>query len=97
MELTSRTEFAYPITLNLTGFPDIPFAMTLCYTSLDVADRWINAYSDLNRTEPTAAWEAGGNISLTAVASQLDTGYTSASSWPSIEERSVMGIRPLTN
>lgn len=100
--LEDQPEFAYPIIVNDTNVPDVPWAVTLCYTSLDTADRWINAYSDLNRTEPTAAWEmttalTPPSINLTAVASQLDTGYANGTSPPSVEERGIMSIQPLTN
>ncbi|KAE9366524.1 hypothetical protein N431DRAFT_278583, partial [Stipitochalara longipes BDJ] len=69
-------------------------ALTLCYTSLDVADRWIDAHGDKNRTEPSPAWVAH-DYNLTAVIAQLDTGYAPAlSSRPSAGERGIMQLRP---
>jgi hypothetical protein len=93
--LENRTEFAF-FNLDLDGFTNLPLAATLCYTSLDTADRWIDAYSDVNRTEATPAWGTDG-YNLTAIAAQVNSGYATTSPLPTVEERGVMRFRPASN
>ncbi|KAN0115272.1 hypothetical protein V8E51_004816 [Hyaloscypha variabilis] len=85
------------------GDSNTTYYATLCYTSLDFADRWINAYGDVNRTEPAFTWLAGngssdgyGNYNITAVATQLDTGYGSLP-LPSPEKRDILRIQGPVN
>ena len=69
---------------------------TMCYTSLDFADRWIVAHGDTNRTEPTMNW-SGGGYDITSVAAQLDSGYAPSSPPPSAERRGIMWIQGPAN
>ncbi|RYP90302.1 hypothetical protein DL770_003598 [Monosporascus sp. CRB-9-2] len=86
------------LALNRSEFVAFPtessrLAITLCYTSFDVANRWVRASSSKNRTEPSASWK-GGVFDLAAVAAQLDTGYTSDQPIPSAEERGILRLEP---
>ncbi|RYP68616.1 hypothetical protein DL771_006588 [Monosporascus sp. 5C6A] len=86
----NRSEFA------LTDVQGDQVAISLCYTSFDIADRWMDAYSDTDRTEPTAPW-AGNAYSMTTVANQLNTGYTTSLNPRSAENRGIMRFQPSTN
>ncbi|RYP53572.1 hypothetical protein DL770_010987 [Monosporascus sp. CRB-9-2] len=79
---------------------DWPFVASLCYTSLDVADRWIDAFSDTNRTEPTTSWiNSSSFYDFSFIATQLTTGghdnAPSTSYNPkTVEERGIMRFQP---
>lgn len=99
VSIKTGTEF---VTRLLPEYYNFTYHVTLCYTSFDFADRWINAYGDVNRTEPTLTWSATswspveglfGDYNKTAVAAQLDAGYTSSSPPTSPRERGVMSIQ----
>ena len=98
--MTLGTEFVS----RFVGHANYTYHATLCYTSLDFADRWIDAYADENRTEPTFTCSASngpdgsnGNDNITADAAQLDTGYASSLPPPSAEERGILQIRGPVN
>lgn len=83
-----------PEFVTVTTFPILPdpiFHMTICYASLDVANRWIDAYSGANRTEPAVTWsDDAGAYDTTAVTSQL---YSDGPP----EERGIMRMQPPEN
>ncbi|RYP42198.1 hypothetical protein DL767_000362 [Monosporascus sp. MG133] len=95
-EAEKRPEFVSISSPTIYGL-----AVSLCYTSFDVANRWIDAYGSTNRTEPTLSWGADDKYNMTAVTPLLDTGYTSASrssaASRSAEERGIMHFSRPTN
>ena len=76
------------------------YYITMCFTSLGVADRSIDASSGANRTEPVLGWSVGmGAYDAAAVTAQLSSGHTSSKRLlpPSPEERGIMGMKPPAN